>query len=209
MDLTKTKLTVGEKGNYSSIPLYLVISKGKKLLITSPALASKRRDLAAQVREKNLEPGQGYTRKNGVKIFRVHPNLLSRKQRKKLIGEGEKGKLREQFIEDGLTATEQRHRAKETTAMVTAEWAKKTGKVRKERRRLNEKRSDYETPESKEKEPRFEGLGVKDIAKAADLEPIDVRKFLRRKKIGKRGGRYAFTEAEAKKVTKAVKKHYA
>lgn len=233
MELAKIKLTVREGMTGTDMPVYLILKGSKKILIQEPALRQKREDLA-EILDETIPAmdtgivifrGRGYSLvkggfkkvvsrkavvrpvpKTATRIYRVHPERLSEKQRRKICPPGLGGEARRQFIEDGLTFSEQVHRAKESNALRQAEWTKKERVKKTARRKANRERADYEEPE---KEPRFEGVSVKEVAKRADLRPVEVRKFLRAKKIGKRGGRYAFTDKEADKVVRAVKKHYA
>lgn len=236
MDLTKVKLQTVEGQTSGATAVYLVIKGSKKLLITSPVLYKKRKDLYTILKEADPSTDTGvviladtayplvkggYSKevrkrpviksvpKTATRVFRVHPNRLSEKQREKIAGLGERGKYRAEFVEDGMTTDERQHRAREHSALQMAEWNHKSSIEKRKRRIANRKRKDYQPSESEQREPRFEGVEVKEIAKQADLEPVEVRKFLRAKKIGKRGGRYAFTEKEAAKVIRAVKKYYA
>lgn len=235
MDLTKVKLHSDPGCTYGGIPLYLLLSGSKKLLVTQPVLAKKRKDLYTAVREADppLNTGVvivrdsayplakgGYLKtvrrqqvvkpvpKSATRIYRVHPNKLSEKQREKMAGPGEGGKYRAEFVEEGLTSDERQMRAREVAALASADYTRKESARKKERREKNRQRADYQSS-GEEKEPKFEGVGVKEIAEQADLEATLVRRFLRAKKIGKRGGRYAFTDKEARKVVRAVVKHYA
>lgn len=239
MDLTKIKLHADPKMTYGGIPVYLLIAGSKRLLVTSPVLKKRREDLWKTLRQADppMDTGiavvdetpyplvkGGYAKTvrskgkvvrkikklpaDATRIYRVHPNRLSEKQREKMVGPGEQGRYRAEFVEEGLTSEERKHRAQEQSALQMAEHAKAERAVKKQRRQLNKGRRDFGEP-AEEKEPRFEGISVKEIADRAELEPTEVRRFLRLKKIGKRGGRYAFTEKEAKKIVRAVVKYYA
>jgi hypothetical protein len=207
MDLTKVKLHVIEGQTSGSTAIYLIIKGGKRTLVTVPVLWKKRPDLYKAIQAEKIPVDKGVTLL-GARVFRVHPRRLSEKQRAQMAGGGERGKYLAEFVEEGMTGEERRLRAREHSALEFAEWTRKESAVKKERRDERRSRSDYVPPE-KDKPPRFEGLGAKDVAKLAGLEPTEIRKFLRVKKIGKRGGRYAFTQPEAEKISRAAKKHYA
>lgn len=235
MDLSKTKIHVIKGMTSGSSAVYLLLKGGKKTLVTPPALKQKNKAIFTLLRDAEVEVNTGIAIVGGVayplvkggyrkevrgrstvkplpkgctRIFRVHPNRLTEKQREMMAGDGERGKYRAEFIEEGMTGKERRERAREQSAFLYRKWTSEESAKKREQRDERRSRSDYDAPESNGK-PRFVGLGAKDVAKLAGLEPGEIRKFLRLKKIGKRGGRYAFTEREAKKVAKAAKKHYA
>lgn len=148
--------------------------------------------------------------KDATRVFRVHPNRLSEKQRELICGSGLGGEARRQFIEEGLTFPEQVHRAKESEALRQAEWAIKERAKKKERRNRNRANREKEGVVGKEpaEVPTDAIYNAGHVAKLSGRSPGEIRKFLRSKKIGKRGGRYAFTKDEATKIARAAKKHY-
>lgn len=227
MDLAKVKLHVDPGCTYGGIPTYLLISGSKKLLVTGPVLKSKREDLYKAVRAADppVDTGivlidedafplvkGGYAKtvrqkrvvrklpKDSTRVYRVHPNRLSEKQREKMAGPGEGGRYRAEFVEEGLTSEERKHRAQEVAALRSAEWSRKEHAKRKSRR--------GETSAASAINPSAT-MGVKETAQKAGIEPVELRRFLRLKKIGKRGGRYYFTPREAEKIAKAARKYYA
>lgn len=234
MDLTKIKIHVVPGQTSGSTAIYLIIKGSKRTLVTPPVLKKKvpRLYKSIQAAEIPVDTGialigeipyplvkGGYAKevrqkqvikpvpKGATRIFRVHPMRLSENQRAKMAGLGEKGKFLAEFVEEGLTGDERREKARANASLEFAEWTRKESVVKREQRDARRSRSDYVAPDSG-KPPRFQGLGAKDVAKLADLEPTEIRKFLRIKKIGKRGGRYAFTQAEAEKIARVAKKHY-
>jgi hypothetical protein len=234
MDLTKIKLHVIPGQVSGSTAIYLILREGKRTLVTPPVLRKRRPDLYKIVTaaEIPMDTGValvggatyplvrgGYSKevrgkhvtrklpKTATRIFRVHPRRLSEKQRTKMAGLGEKGKFLAEFIEEGLTGDERRDKARAQSALLFAEWTRKESEVKRQKREERRSRSDYVAPENG-KPARFQGLGAKDVAKLADLQPTEIRKFLRIKKIGKRGGRYAFTQAEAEKIARVARKYY-
>lgn len=236
MDLTKIKLHVVHGQTSGSTAIYLIIKGGKRTLITPPVLKKKvpRLYKTIQAAQIPVDTGValvgeipyplvkgGYAKevrhrqvvkplpKSATRVFRVHPRRLSEKQRAKMAGLGERGKFLAEFVEEGMTGEERRLRAREQSALQVAEWTKKESVQKREQRDVRRSRADYEAPGDGDKPQRFQGLGAKDVAKLAGLEPTEIRKFLRIKKIGKRGGRYAFTQAEAEKIARVAKKHYA
>jgi len=235
MDLTKIKFHVIPGQSSGSTAIYLIIKGGKRTLVTPSVLKKKVPRLFKTIQDAQIPVDTGvalvgevpyplvkggYVKevrhrpvvkklpKSATRVFRVHPRRLSEKQRKKMAGGGERGKYLAEFIEEGMTGEERRLRARERSALIFSEWTRKESAEKREKREARRSRADYEPPES-DKPQKFQGLGAKDVAKMAKLEPTEVRKFLRVKKIGKRGGRYAFTQAEAEKIARAAKKHYA
>lgn len=184
---------------------------------TGTKIYKERPDLHRLIRDEGLKLGDKRkfnlgTKKNPkwIGIHVVHPSEHSRAARQRLCPAGLRGKARETFIEEGLTFQEQRMAA--LPAVATAqkqsveryraahpeEYASRT-KARKERTVAKRKERggiDY----SKYYSP-------KHIAKAAGCSGLEVRKFLRKKNIGKRGGRYAFTKKEATRIVRALRKH--
>lgn len=235
MDLTKVKLHVIEGQTSGSTAIYLILKEGRRTLATPPVLRKKTLRLYKTVQAADIPVDTGivllgdtqyplvkggYAKevrqrqvvkpvpKSATRIYRVHPRRLSEKQRMLMAGGGERGKYLAEFIEEGMTGDERRERARNNASLQFAEWTRQESEDKRQKRDERRSRSDYEAPES-DKPPRFKGVGAKEVAKLAELEPIEVRKFLRLKKIGKRGGRYAFTDEEASKIARAAKKHYA
>jgi len=147
--------------------------------------------------------------KRAIAVHRLHPREMSVKARRKVCGVGLRGEARRLFIEEGMTFTEQCQQgrliaAAHTNAAVERwkkshpeEYAVRTrrAKERSEKRREEKGGIDYSKFYSPDQ-----------IAKAAKVTPGEVRKFLRKKNVGKRGGRYAFKKHEAQKIVKALRR---
>lgn len=158
-----------------------------------------------------MRPGDTRRIGKNVAAHFLHPREMSIKARRKVCGPGLRGEARRKFIEEGMTYQEQAEVGKllavaETNAAVQRwrdehpeEYATriKHRKARAEAKRKEEGRIDYSKYYSPDK-----------IAKAAGLTAPEVRKFLRKKNIGKRGGRYAFTKKEATRIARAAKRYY-
>lgn len=237
MNLAKIKLITSPGNEHSSTDLHLLLKGKGKRIVTGYVLHLKQPKIRELTREEpfadgfilldekpyKLMPGAKYLagkRKNkpvikpiprdaGVLIVkRISAGALSEEQRERIAGMGEKGELRRQFVEEALTAKEQRHRAEEHTALMEAEWSRKTRAKKRERRKLNAKRTDNDVGPTEETVPTDAIYGAGDVAKLAGLESSLIRRFLRSKGIGKRGGRYLFKKSEAEKIARAAKKHY-
>jgi len=177
-------------------------------------------------RSTRLKVGQGVKVK-GTKIYRIDPRKLSKEQRRELVGKFEPRDLRKEFIKRGTCdatyqqgdqvqgAIEPGRRSGTGTLLQSVSpdgvinvqwWTGAIGTLP-----VNWAATEIERTAITQREdrPKFSGVGVKETAKAAGVSPVELRRFLRAKKIGKRGGRYYFTHKESAKIAKAAKKYYA
>jgi hypothetical protein len=152
-----------------------------------------------------------------VGVHKLHPRELSVRARERVCGAGLRGEARRLFIEEGKTLEEQisegRLRAElERAAAIREYYAEHPEEFQyKQSRRLKRKAKRIKQKEESTGKKVIDISGLitpADIAEEAEVTPLDVRKFLRAKNIGKRGGRYAFTEKEAARIVRAVRKHY-
>lgn len=158
---------------------------------------------------------QGTVFKVGVHL--LHPRELSPKGRKKICGPGLVGEARRRFIEEGITLQEQIEAAKLQTALHTAQVIQEYRDEHPEEYMSRNKRKEERRQKRLEQKAKEKGTRVVDIrqfvtpsqiAEEYDLTPLEVRKFLRAKNIGKRGGRYAFKRSEAARIGKAAVRYY-
>jgi hypothetical protein len=147
-----------------------------------------------------------------VAVHWVHPREMSVSARKKVCGKGLMGEARRKFVEEGMTYAEQQHEAQ---PIVAARTAAAIQAYREDHPELYASRKRVQKERTEKRRKERGGIDYSQyyspvhVAKAAKLTPAEVRKFLRKKKIGKRGGRYAFTKPEAQKIARAAKKYYA
>lgn len=151
-------------------------------------------------------------RQRKVGIHFVHPREMTETARRKVVGRGLRGKARRLFIEEGMTFKEQLLAAQpEVAAHQIATIQRWRDAHPEEYARKTRERKERATKKREEKGgidySKF--YNAKHISKSAGITPLEVRKFLRKKKVGKRGGRYAFTKKEALRIAKAARKHYA
>ena len=201
-------------------------------LITAAKLKDEDEQLYTHV--SNLKPGNSIkliklkrgrvaplpdkSKRKPVMIVRcVHPSEMSEAMRKKVCPRGLRGEARRMFIEEGIPMAEQRERAKLSTALhmqEVMEEYRRTHPVEFQRTLQRRELRKQARREKKEKETGKKQIDYSkyvspaDMAEEAELSPLEIRKFLRLKGIGKRGGRYAFKRKEADRIIRAAIKHY-
>ena len=200
------------------IRIYKIKTPGKPVKNwTGDRLHKERRDVFELAR--GMKPGDIRKFNRGTPrnpqwmgIQYVHPSQMTEKARRKVVGRGLRGEARRLFIEEGLTLDEQTLAAQPWVAaqqLATMErWREKHPEEYERKTRERKKRAK----EKRVKEGRIDYskyYNPKHLAKASGLTPAEIRKFLRKKKVGKRGGRYAFTKKEALRIARAAKTHYA
>lgn len=148
-------------------------------------------------------------------VHKLHPRDMSPRARSKVCGPGLSGEARRLFIEEGLTFDEQRQRGQlqaiEHTARIVEEYkaAHPEEYAARDRRRAlrAEARKDERAKKTGRKRIDYTKLySPTQIAEVLGVEPLEVRKFLRAKGVGKRGGRYAFKKSEAQKIIRAFRR---
>lgn len=235
MDVTEIQLQTDPRYTFSGQPVYLLVGGSKKLLVTAGLLRAKKHPLydvlhpqsqwVSKRRSTRLEVGKGVKVKS-TKVYRVDPRKLSKDQRRELVGKFEPRDVRKEFIKKGKCETayvkgqqvqgaiEPGRRGGTGTLLqdvspegvIEVKWW--TGAVSTLPVSWAALEIERTAITQKEDRPKFSGVGVSETATAADLTPVELRRFLRAKKIGKRGGRYYFTHAESAKIAKAAKKYY-
>jgi hypothetical protein len=203
--------------------IYKVKDPGEPVeTFTAQKLAKEQPALHEQVRTMPLGSKRIVKLRENKRIYKIgvhklHPNELSPKARAKVCGPGLTGEARRLFIEEGLTLKEQqeagRLQAEMELAQVIADYkaAHPLEYEAKERRKAARQEIRAEERAKKTGRKRIDLTGLvtpKQLADRAELSPLEIRKFLRMKNIGKRGGRYAFQEKEAVRIIAAAKKHY-
>jgi hypothetical protein len=167
--------------------------------------------------------GKG-TKIGKIKVYRIDPADLSRLQRRAMTTENEDTEARVEFIKLGRTGIYAlgekvqfveygRHSGLGTLlqscspdGVADVQW--ETGAISRVPVGMISNKIVSAAVPRRAKRPKFNGVGVKHVADLAKLRPVLVRRFLRLKNIGKRGGRYLFTKEEAEKVARAAKKYY-
>jgi hypothetical protein len=152
-----------------------------------------------------------------IGVQALHPNQLSQKARARICPWGIRGEMRRMFIEEGVTPSEFRARP-EFRLSVDAHMREVTEQYYKDHpeeqayklARRERKREAQNKQLAKQGRPakidysKFINPGQ--IAKHLGVPPLEVRKFLRKHRIGKRGGRYAFTRKETRKLLRVMRK---
>lgn len=147
----------------------------------------------------------------------IHPREMTPQARAKICPAGIRGQLRRAFIEDGITPKEFR-----TSPQYTLNYQRAIARTLEEYYELHPEELGYKIKRREKRQQSINRELVKQgkppkvdysklisparIAKTLDVDPFEVRKFLRAKGVGKRGGRYAFKKEEAKKIIRAFRK---
>lgn len=147
----------------------------------------------------------------------MHPRELSPKARARICPWGLRGDMRRMFIEEGMTSQEYRARPEfmmevnEHLRRVTEEYYEahpeeqeyKLARRERKRKAVNKELAAQGRP-PKIDYSKF--ISPNQIAAHLGVPGLEVRKFLRKHKIGKRGGRYAFTKQETRKLLRVMRK---
>lgn len=149
----------------------------------------------------------------------MHPRQLNRASRQWIWDHELQGLTGEEdrklFVEGGMSVREifaiGQEKAQLASAELVAEYRREHPEEyeRQQRRRLERRAARRRARGDTRPVIDISGMYTPaHIAKHTGRTPLEVRKFLRLKDIGKRGGRYAFKKAEAVKISRAVKKYY-
>lgn len=154
-----------------------------------------------------------------VGVQSLHPRELSIEARARICPWGLRGEVRRLFIEEGMTSEE--YRARPEFQLSVDEYLRKSMEQYyedhpeelewKTKRRERKRKAENRELAAKGRPPKIDYskfISPNQIAKHLDVPPLEVRKFLRKHKVGKRGGRYAFTRKETRIILRAFRKEW-